>query len=284
MPAAPKPPADWSALLIDAVQQPGVISSAYSRVWNFSVGNQLLAWIQCIRRGLELGPIHTYQGWKRLGRCVKKGEKAITLCMPVNIKGPHPQSSKHHNVATNMIESGPLAGDGAERPPARVTLFVYKPHWFVLSQTEGTTYIPVSTPAWDERTALYQLSIDRVPFCHPDGNTQGYAVQRQVAVSPIAFLPHRTLFHEIAHVMLGHTEELMRLDDSEHTAKNLREVEAECVALICGESLDLPGIEFSRGYVQHWLAGESISDKSAHRIFKAADRILKAGYPQTTDQ
>jgi hypothetical protein len=51
------------------------------------------------------------------------------------------------------------------------------------------------------------------------------------------------------------------------------------VALICLESLGLPGAEYCRGYVQHWLRGERIPEASAARIFKAADTILRAGAP-----
>jgi hypothetical protein len=46
--------------------------------------------------------------------------------------------------------------------------------------------------------------------------------------------------------------------------------------LLCG-SLELPGSEFCRGYIQNWLQGDVIPEKSAMKIFGAADRILKAG-------
>src|SRR5689334_6407849 len=78
-----KPPMEWSAILIDAVSKPGIISEAYSRFWSYSSGNQLLALFQCLSRGIEPGPIHTFVGWRELGRSVRKGEKALTLCMPV---------------------------------------------------------------------------------------------------------------------------------------------------------------------------------------------------------
>ena len=65
--------------------------------------------------------------------------------------------------------------------------------------------------------------------------------------------------------------------DGEQTPRNLREVEAESVALICCESLGLSGAEFCRGYLQSWLSGEVISEKSAQKIFHAADQILRAG-------
>jgi hypothetical protein len=46
-------PADlpkWSALLIEAVTKPGLIMKAYSAFHTFSVGNQILALVQCQMR------------------------------------------------------------------------------------------------------------------------------------------------------------------------------------------------------------------------------------------
>jgi hypothetical protein len=71
--------------------------------------------------------------------------------------------------------------------------------------------------------------------------------------------------------------------DTEKTPRNLREVEAEAVALLCCEALDLEGAEFARGYIQQWLYrgvgfnAEAIPEKSAQKIFRAADQILRAG-------
>ena len=48
----------------------------------------------------------------------------------------------------------------------------------------------------------------------------------------------------------------------------------------CGKfSLGLSGGDYSRGYIQHWLAKDSIPERSAQRIFAAADTILRAGRP-----
>lgn len=80
-------------------------------------------------------------------------------------------------------------------------------------------------------------------------------------------------------MILGHTSEA-DFNDTERTPKNLREVEAEAVALLCCEALKLEGAEFCRGYIQEWLKGGSdsaIPEKSAQKILKAADQILKAG-------
>jgi hypothetical protein len=88
-------------------------------------------------------------------------------------------------------------------------------------------------------------------------------------------MPAKTTFHELAHIELGHTT--VAIHDSENTPRSLREVEAESVALLCLESLGMDGAEFCRGYIQNWIQGQAIPERSAQRIFVAADKILKAG-------
>src|SRR5207249_414916 len=158
------------------------------------------------------------------------------------------------------------------------TTFIFRNHWFVLAQTEGAEYKPEPIPGWSKQQALEALNITETHFEHIDGNCQGYAIRRQVAINPLAQHPHRTLMHELAHVALGHTADMMA--DSDRTPRNLREVEAEATAMLVCESLGLPGAEESRGYIQAWLgSGETLPDASARRIFGSADQILKAGRP-----
>ena len=249
----------WSELLQKAVTEPGVVSTAFSRFHSYSVRNQLLAVFQCRERGIEPGPLATYARWKELSRYVRKGEKALTLCMPV--------TRKRRDVE-------PTEGEG----PEVVTCFVYCPHWFVLSQTDGKEYQPEPLPGWDAAKALPALAIERVPFTMMDGNCQGYAKHRTVAINPVADQPESTLFHELAHVVLGHTAEgTLNSDSADRTPKDIRELEAECVALLCCESLGLPGAAESRGYIQAWYKGHEVPERSAQRIFNATDAILKAG-------
>lgn len=252
----------WSDLLQQAVTEPGVISQAFRRFHSYSFGNQLLALWQCRSRGVEPGPLATYPHWKELGRHVRKGEKAITLCMPIIAK------------RTEIVEKdGQRVGQ-----EVRSTWFVYKAHWFVLSQTDGRDYEPEPLPGWNMDKALAGLSISRVPFTMIDGNVQGFAKDRTVAINPVADQPESTLFHEVAHIVLGHTAEgSINSDSKDRTPRDIRELEAECVALICCESLELPGAAESRGYIQSWFHGNEVSERSAQRIFHAADEILKAG-------
>jgi hypothetical protein len=69
-------------------------------------------------------------------------------------------------------------------------------------------YEPVSVPSWSEERALTSLGVRIVPFDHLDGNVQGYATQQgDIAINPVAALPHKTLFHEVAHALLQHTKD-----------------------------------------------------------------------------
>lgn len=245
----------WTELLTEAVNKPGLILEAYRAFHGYSIGNQILALVQCQLRKIQPGPIATYPSWQKLGRQVKKGEKALLLCMPLTHKRKAEDESKDDSV---------------------FTLFVYKARWFVLTQTEGEPIEVPTVPDWDRTQALNSLNIVEVPFKHLDGNCLGYAKGHEIAINPVNPMPHKTTFHEAGHILLGHTTE-SAMNDGEFTPRNLREVEAESVALICCESLGLPGAEFCRGYIQDWLEGDVIPEKSAQKIFHTADLILKAG-------
>jgi len=115
----------WSALLVEAVNKPGLIMDAYSAFHNYSIGNQILAIVQCQLRGLEPGPINRFLGWEALGRNVKRGERALTLCMPITreVRNEETSETEHKDVHT-------------------FTSFVYKSRWFVISQTVGDEFTP----------------------------------------------------------------------------------------------------------------------------------------------
>ena len=258
------PPKGAAALLQSAVHEPGTLSQAYSQFHSYSLGNQLLALFQCHERGIAPGPMATYPRWRELGRQVKKGEKALTLCMPITVK---------RRDSADAADADPPDPDA----PEVYTRFIYKPRWFVLSQTDGDPLPETPIPAWDKDHALAALDVQEIPFDHVDGNALGYARERSIAINPVNPLAAKTRFHELAHVLLGHTSEGVQTD-SEVTPRNLRECEAESVALICCAALDLPGVAEARGYIQRWWGqGHEIPERSAQRILKMADQILKAG-------
>src|SRR5436305_14916364 len=96
----------WSQMLQEAVGKPGLLLEAYSAFHGYSIGNQLLALVQCQMRGIQPGPIATFPAWKEKGRYVRKGERALVLCMHSTVK--------------------------AEAEDERSTRFIYKPRSFAL--------------------------------------------------------------------------------------------------------------------------------------------------------
>lgn len=242
----------FESLLIKAVNEPGQLSQAFRAFHRFSFGNQLLAWAQCLERGIAFGPISTFVGWKNLGRHVLKGQKALSLCMPITIK--------------REIEG--------QDEPATFTRFIYKPHWFVLAQTDGADVALEQLPTFDHVRAMQVLEIAAIEFDHVNGNVQGYARGRAVAINPVCEDVHVTRLHEMAHILLGHTEggDRTKLDPKQ------RELEAEAVAYLCGSMLGLDGLARCRGYIQNWWGqGNPIPEESATKIVKVVDQILKAG-------
>jgi antirestriction protein ArdC len=251
---------DFSVLLQAAVSEPGIVSEAYSAFHSYSLGNQLAALFQCRARGVQVGPLSTFPGWKEKGRHVKRGERALVLCMPVTAK---------------RTERDQASGEEREHV---FTRFVWRANWFTVYQTDGEPFqAPEPVKAWDRARALEALGITEEPFSMADGNCQGYAKGRSIAVSPVAALPHKTCFHELAHVVLGHTSESSLSDTGSITPRDVREVEAEGVAFLLCATLELPGLAESRGYLQSWLHGGAITERSAQRIYSAANAILSAG-------
>ncbi len=253
--------ATFASLLQSAISEPGKLHQAFGAFHHYSLGNQLLALLQCAERGIGPGPIASFNKWKERGRFVQKGQKALALWMPITVK--------------RTIEQ-----EGKDPEHLAFTRFLLKRNWFVLSQTSGQEYTPEPIPEWDRLRAMQALGIEAVRFDHTDGNVWGFARGKQIAVSPLSPMPDRTLLHEIAHVVLGHTTEHTE-QDGPQTPRNIREVEAEGVAFLCSAALGLnKGAEYSRGYLQHWMQGAEIPERSCQRIFKAADNILKAGREQ----
>lgn len=262
---------DWGTLFQSVLAEPGRLGTYYNLFHRYSLGNQALAMHEMETRGIPIGPISSFNGWKKVGRKVKKGEKAIALWMPV--------------IKKEIIKKD----DGAEEETTKL-FFIMKNNWFALAQTEpinpqdpGTVPVP-ETPEWDRALALKNLGITEVPFKMVNGNCQGYAKPDagEIAVSPLAAMPWKTTFHEMAHCLL-HKKEQVEFIDSDELDRSFMEAEAESVAFLCCATLGLPGLEEARGYVQSVLhssaTAEEFKKKCASKVFAAADKILKAGKP-----
>jgi len=239
----------WAEMLMRAVAEPGMVSKAYGMFHNYSLGNRFLVLLQCLVNDVEPGPMSSYKGWQKLGRQVVKGQKAMVIW--------HPRQGKR-------VEVDPNTGEEKMRS---WTYFILKNTAFVYSQTDGEE-VEFPEIGWDREKALEELGIEEAPFHHTDGNAQGYAFKNSVSINPVAENPAKTLFHEIAHVLLGHTRDDVKMVDSQGLTYADGEVEAESVAMLCVSALGLDGVEYSRGYIQNWVrAGGEHPEAVARKIF-----------------
>jgi hypothetical protein len=241
---------DYDSIVQEALTSPGKLHESYSRLWEFSMGNQWLAMMQIG----EPQPIATFNKWKEIGRHVKKGSKAIELLMPVLKKA-----------------KDEVTGDDQKK-----MFFLPKRYWFALSQTDGQDYTPAPIPDFDIKRMLAALNITQQPYQSMSGNSMGYAMtdQRIIAVSPLAFDPVKTTFHEVAHVLLHPGI----VSDHDKLPKDVREVEAELTSYLVKSSLGLfDNLDYARGYIRNWIGDTSLEKVRFSKVFAAADTILKAG-------
>lgn len=246
---------DWNDLLDQMLNVEGALGNTYRRFYNYSTSN--IAFL--LMQGCPIEPIATYEGWKRIGRQVtQKG--AYYIRRPILIK---------------TGERDEVTGEDK-----KIQRFTPVKSIFPISMTEGESLPEIELPEWSRSRALAALAIREVAFEHIDGNTQGYSVDRDIAINPAAAFPEKTFFHETGHVLLGHTTADAHEDYKRH--RGMKELGAEAVAHLVTNELGLLTPEMasvSRAYIQTWAQGEKPSPAEVRSYFKAADQALEAGRP-----
>ncbi len=258
---------DWSELLVDAVQEPGHLAAAHKFFHSYSLANRCLASAQLRAAGLPLTPINTFKGWLKAERPVQKGQKAsIALIMPVPIR------------AKKEEEDG-TKGKG----DVKFTKFMLRSYWFHLNQTDGKEYTPEESTRgdWNLASALDFLELQESPFefASVSDTRLGWAKGKAFAVSPLDAHPTYGRLREMARILLGHTAD--EPAKSVPQEQGMRDIEADTAAYLCAATLGISGLEEARGRMQLNLAEGAklrIPDKSAHRAFSAADKLINAGY------
>ncbi|MBJ8343955.1 ArdC-like ssDNA-binding domain-containing protein [Antrihabitans sp. YC2-6] len=249
---------EWAELLETALTVPGSMGGTYNRFYNYSFLNQIILAQQGVRE-----PVATYKRWQTLGRQVIKGSKAKAILRPI--------AYKYQN------ELG--------QDEMRVRGFKYVNCLFTVSETEGDDLPPYEPPTWSKERALARLAITQVPFELMDGNVQGYSIGREIAVSPVARYPEKTLFHEFGHVVLGHTADEFEHEYQLH--RGLFEFQAEGTALLTANELEMADhmdMAETRAYIQTWLQGEVPPALAIRQIFTGVDKILKAGREEPAEE
>jgi antirestriction protein ArdC len=264
---------NYYEILDFAFNQAGIISKAYNVFHRYSARNALIAIAQANKLNRQVSPINTFKGWEKLGRKVKKGEKAIALFLPIIVKDKN--DCKEDTEKEDNKENKSKA------------FFVLKRNWFLYSQTDGEeeinfdeqeAYKHISNTEFkdnfDLNLVLKNLEIKEEEFKEINGNVQGYAKreERTIAINPLAENRFNTMLHEIAHIIL-HTQ-------SKSLKHEVEEVEAETTAYLILSILGInKGQEESRGYIQGYLKNLAEAEKQqvGKRIILTACNILDAG-------
>lgn len=224
-----------------------------ARLRRYSPNNVLLIAAQCPRAS----QVASFTTWRRLGRAVRRGERAIWILAPVR--------------ARRRTDCG--------EDEERVVAFRAVPV-FDVSQTEGEAPPSISVPlagthGAERYGALVALVVQR-GFCVHDHDFRGAAhgdcdhrtrtVRIERENDPAQRV--KTLVHELAHVILHETV------DSRAAA----ELEAESVAFAVCQALGVDSSGYSFGYLASWAGGgeEAVAGlrRSAARIQKATAEIL----------
>lgn len=258
---------DLVAVLVAALTVPGRLSQCYNRFHRYSFLNMLLVYMQTG----HMEPMATFRRWLSLDRVVIKGSKALFI--------------NHPKFAPERDANGQVVKKANGKPEMKVVGFYPKATVFQLFQTDGPELAMPEVPEWDKEQAMAALDVTEEKFSHGDGNTQGYSIDRRFALNPLAEYPFKTMIHEWAHILLGHTDG----GYGEHP-RDIAEFQAEAVALLVCNELDVEGYDAanSRGYIQNWLGGKTadyldengelaVTDFVVRNIFSVTDKILVAG-------
>jgi antirestriction protein ArdC len=206
-----------------------------------------------------------FRTWQAVGRQVRKGEKALRI----------------FGYSTKKVTEQDENGDDVEKRYPRFPILPV----FDIAQTD-----PIDPDAADPSTLTAPLTgtddhgvIDTltahlvangwtVEHTEPGQGRNGFTdpAARRVLIGSHLAPEHaaKTLIHELAHILLGHTDDLTEY--AEH--RGLMETEAESVAYVVAGLVGFDTAAYSVGYVAGW------SDADADLIRSTAARVLSAAH------
>lgn len=233
---------------------------AQSCFHGYSFNNCLLIGMQYPKATQVAG----FHAWKRLGRSVQKGQKAIKILAPIKFC---------------RQEEDPETGEMVERFGVRGFRAVLV---FDVSQTEGKQLAtaPVSRLYGEDQGLFERLRVvsDRGGWqvtVEPLGGPNGFCCFRshQIRIEQSLSPLHqaKSLAHEIAHSLMHDPDEY-----ADHRGD--MELEAESTAFVVLDHFGLSSGDFSFGYVAHWQGQEDAVVKLRSlggRVQKTAKQLIE---------
>jgi antirestriction protein ArdC len=206
-----------------------------------------------------------FRTWQAVGRQVRKGEKALRV----------------FGYSTKKVSEQDENGDDVEKLYPRFPILPV----FDIAQTDlidpdaadpSTLTAPLTGTddhgVIDTLTAHLVADGWTVEHTEPGQGRNGFTdpAARRVLIGTHLAPEHaaKTLIHELAHIVLGHTDDLAEY--AEH--RGLMETEAESVAYVVAGLVGFDTAAYSVGYVAGW------SDADADLIRSTAARVLSAAH------
>lgn len=256
-------------LLNNAIREPGTLYQPRNVAHVLSPRNKGLVYMQEAMNGIPHGITATYDGWKVVGRHVRRNEKGMWVLAPtirkVDVEQP----------------------DGTTKKEPRCTGFHHIKSRFNIHQTDGEE-VEFPETVFDLGALLCTLNIEMVAFEDNDERCGGYCYGTPdgdfLAINPLWPDPLGVLFHEIGHIVAGHTAENVKMvTGPDRTPRNIRELVAEGINLVLQDTLGNKEQSASRGYIQNWnIDGlDAIPERVADDILDAGDIIYRAGLGET---
>ena len=221
----------------------------------YSFGNCLLI----ARQRPDATQVAGFHAWRQLGRWVRKGETAIRILAPM--------------TRTREVET-----DGGESEKVTSLLGFRVAFVFDISQTDGRDLpaTPCQRLTGDNGEAMwvgladvaaelrYSILVTNDLPGERNGDCCFETKTIRVRASNAPAQRVKTLAHELAHALLH---------EDGTTPRAVAELEAESVAYVVCQGLDLDSSAYSIGYVAHWAGG---SEEAITGIRASGDRISRA--------
>ena len=205
-----------------------------------------------------------YRAWQSLGRQVRKTEKSLTILAPIVIR----RKPKQEQMDTD--DKNCVVAFKAVRV-------------FEISQTEGAPLpefaLATGEPGEYAERLRNLINHHGVKIEHSDrlggaeGMTDGKRILVKQGLSPAE--ETSVLLHELAHTML-------HIGKDKPESRTVREVEAEAVAFIVGESLGLQCIRSSCDYIHLYNGSSDTLMASLERIQRTAATIIRGILAEST--
>ena len=234
-----------------------------ARFRSYSALNLLLLFSQACNRGLSPTLVAGYRGWQRLGRQVKKGEKALYIFAPNKRKVPvGPDVSAEDEIEETVVgyrlvsvfDLSQTFGDDLPVLPEPRLLDIESSDAAVLLQSLEAFLV-------DRGFRVEYEELDEV-----NGFTdfENRLVQVRSDVSSGQRL--KTLAHEAAHVIFHKEQSVSRAR---------AELEAESCAYVVCRALGFDSSSYSFPYVARWSSGDTnLVSQVAQTVHSGAGKLL----------